>query len=122
MWRDERGLVHTAVRSHWTELVKMSSGSYAAFRAMPAAWLHDALDEVEDDFFEQVTQQKADPAEEARFVDRMPPRMTLGLLGPATATVEVLTGQLRRQPLRWRLDYVWALRDCLTELGELKAG
>lgn len=121
MWVDERGMIHTVDHPGWSDLVNMSPPSYAALRQTPAAWLHDVLDDIEDDVFEGVTGLNAGRAEEAQFVDRLPPRITLGLVGPPAAMPAILADQLVRQPLRWRLDYVWALRECLTSLREWKS-
>ena len=58
-----------------------------------------------------------DSAEEAAFAERLPDRMTLRLTTRRLDRVPVhVAEQLRRQPLRWRLDYVWALRDCFRAL------
>ena len=121
MWVDARGMIHTVDHPGWSDLVNMSPASYAALTQTPAAWLHDVLDDIEDDFFDGVAGLNAGAAEEARFVDRLPPRLTLGLVGPPAATPAILAVQLLRQSPRWRLDYVWALRDCLTSLREWKS-
>jgi hypothetical protein len=59
---------------------------------------------------------KLSPSSFAAFANRLPPRVTLGLAGPPAATLDVLGAQLVRQSARWRLDYVWAIRECLAEL------
>jgi hypothetical protein len=113
MWVDGRGTYHVVDHPEWDELVHMSPRSDAILRLSPAPWILDVLDEVEEAVFEHVERAGVDPAEEAGFVDRLPPRITLGLPGPVEGTAEALAVQLRWQPLRWRVDYVWALRDRL---------
>ena len=114
MWIDERQMVHTTGHSHWTDVLRLSPSGSAALRDIPPAWVHSMLDDIEDDLFDWWLTQRIDRAEEALYVDREPPRLTLGLIGPPGATLEILRAQLLRQSLRWRLDYLWALRDCLT--------
>jgi hypothetical protein len=117
MWVDERHMVHTGEPSHWTAVIKLSPSSLAALRRTPPAEIYDMLDEVEDAFFEWLGTQLFDPVVEADFADRLPPRVTLGLAGPPAATLDVLGAQMVRQSTRWRLDYVWAMRECLAELA-----
>ena len=115
MWVDAHQMVHTSEPNHWTTVVRLSPSSLAAFRRTPPAWVHELLDDFEDDFFGWWDAQHIDPAEEILYVERLPPRLTLGLAGPPIATLEVLGAQLVRQSVRWWLDYVWALRDCLAD-------
>jgi hypothetical protein len=117
MWVDERRVVHTSEPSHWTEVLKLSPSSFAALLRTPPAEIHDMLDEIEDDLFDWLDTQRIDPAVEADYTDRLPPRVTLGLAGPPAATLDVLGAQLVRQSARWRLDYLWAIRECLAELA-----
>jgi hypothetical protein len=117
MWVDERRIVHTVEADHWTHVVHLSPSSRAALEAAPVLGLQDLLDDVEDDTLAWWEARVADPAEEASFAGQPPPRITVGLVGPPLATIDVLGAQLRRQSARWRLDYVWALRDCLADLA-----
>jgi hypothetical protein len=115
MWVDERRTVHTVEADHWTRVVDLSPASRAALEAAPAVGLQDLLDDVEEDTLSWWEAHVVDPVEEASFARRLPPRITVGLVGPPLATIDVLGAQLRRQSARWRLDYVWALRDCLAD-------
>lgn len=111
MWVDGRGTFRTADHPEFDEVVHMSPRSDAILRLTPRPWIFDVLDDVEEEVFEHVERVGVDPAEEARFVDRLPPRVTLGVPGPVEGTADALSVQLRWQPVRWRVDYVWAVRD-----------
>jgi hypothetical protein len=111
MWVVERGIVHTA-DVDWASVIAMSDVELVALRAASRASLHDALDLVEDGVFDYIGSSVLSAAEEAPFVEQAPPRLELKLAGQAIVAA-ALTKQLLQQPLRWRLDYVWAVRDCL---------
>ena len=115
MWRDERGLIHT-VNIPWGDAVGMSTKSYGILKQAPAASLYDLLEDTEDDIFRRIEGSPLSAVQEARYAERPPPRIKVGILGPQHVTAEILGLQLSRQPMRWRLDYVWALRDCLDAL------
>ena len=73
MWVDERQRVHSSEPGHWTEAIRLSPSSHAAFRCTPPALIRDLLDDIEDDFFDSLGAQPIDPAEEAAYVERLPP-------------------------------------------------
>lgn len=116
MWLDQRGIAHT-VDIPWCDAVILSPRSYDVLQRTPPAPLYDVLDDVEDDIFRRIGASQFSSVQEARYAERPPPRISIGLTGPQRATAEVLELQLRRQPLRWRLDYVSAVRDCLDALA-----
>ena len=117
MWVDQRRLLNTTEPFDWTELVEISMRVFGLLKLTSANQVHDVLDTVEDEIFDAVEACAIDSAEEAAFAEQLPGRMTLRLTTRRLDRVPAhVAEQLRRQPLRWRLDYVWALRDCLQTL------
>jgi len=115
MWLDERGLTHT-VDIPWRDAVGLTTSSYHVLRHALPGRLYDVLDDVEDEIFQRLEGSQFSSVQEARYAERPPPRITIGLIGPQHVAAQILRLQLYRQPLRWRLDYVWALRACLDAL------
>ena len=116
MWVDQRGLLNTTEPSDWTGLLDLSDRDFVILKLTPSDPIHDMLDAVEDEIADAVAACTIDPGEEAAFVERLPDRMALRLTRRIDRVAARVAEQLRRQPLRWRLDYVWALRDCLRTL------
>ena len=120
MWIDERGAVHLA-DVQWTTIVHFSPHAYGVLNRTLPAELHDVLDIVEDDVYAVIAQTTFHPEREAEFQVALPPKVSIGLVEPSAAAAELLDLQLRRHPFRWRLDYVFAVRDCLALLRKLSS-
>ena len=113
MWVDSGGRVYMAEPADWRQLVELSADDYGRLYRSEPAHVHDVLDSVEDDLFREIELREVDPTEEEDFIDKLPPPLALNLTESPTTVPSAVRETLRRQPLRWRIDYIWALKDCL---------
>jgi hypothetical protein len=116
VWIDERLIVHTA-DARWDSVLLLSEEELALLRQAHVTEVFDVLDDVEDQIFATIETQPVNAAEEESFKGRMPEPATLPLAGPSNELPSRVAAQLAKTPLRWRLDHVWSIRDCLRALG-----
>ena len=115
MWIDERSIVHTA-DARWDRVLLLSDEELALLRQAQLTEVFDVLDDAEDQIFAAIETQRVNAAEEESFAGRIPEPTTLPLAGPSNELPSRVAAQLAETPLRWRLDHVWSIRDCLREL------
>jgi hypothetical protein len=113
---DQGGRTHTVAVPDWADVVEVRVDGGAELTTEEVEAVHLALDEIEEEFFEQVQEHRFEEQVEAQYVNAVPEPLILRATGGNPASVAAsLAEQLRAQPLRWRIDYLEAVRDLLDD-------
>lgn len=119
MWVDATGVSHTVASPRWEAVISLDDRDRDLAISPGDVELIDALlDELEEETYGEIALLGFDPAVEATFEGVSPAQLELPPLvanGDRADWRTSLIAHLAAQPLRWRLDYMEAIRDWLGE-------
>lgn len=122
MWMSADRLTHTVAVPDWISVVDVRiSGRSGAASLEPdeLGAVEEALEALEEQFLAEAEHHSFDERAEAPYVEAVPDRLVIRLTGAGPASLAAsLAEQLGAQPLRWRYDYIEALRDHLFAVEE----